>query len=338
MKLIVICPCFNEEAALPSFVAEIEKSAEIFTSRYGVDFEVVFVDDGSSDGTLDIIRRLSAQKSFARYISFSRNFGKEAAIYAGLKRAAEECADFAVMMDADLQDPPELLPRMFEALTSGDYDSAATLRSDREGEPPIRSFFAHCFYKLINHFSDADITDGARDFRMMNRKMLDAVLSMAEYNRFTKGIFGWVGFRTLWIPYKNVPRVAGQTKWSFWKLFKYALQGIMAFSTAPLSLASMLGLVICALSFLMMTYIVTKTLIMGNPVGGWPSLACIVMFLGGVQLFCIGILGQYLAKTYLEVKNRPIFIVAETDCELRSASADKGMKQKEKPDVCSKKK
>ena len=215
MKLTVVCPCYNEEAALPFFIAETEKSLQEFVSRYGLDFEVVFVDDGSSDGTLRILRSASAQKPFVRYISFSRNFGKEAAIYAGLKRAAEEGADYAVMMDADLQDPPALLPQMYEALSSGEYDSAATLRSDRTGEPPIRSFFAHCFYKLINYFSDADITDGARDFRMMNRKMLDAVLSIGEYNRFTKGIFGWVGFRTLWIPYKNVPRVAGETKWSF---------------------------------------------------------------------------------------------------------------------------
>ena len=313
MKLTVVCPCYNEEAALPFFIAETEKSSQEFVSRYGLDFEVVFVDDGSSDGTLRILRSASAQKTFVRYISFSRNFGKEAAIYAGLKRAAEEGADYAVMMDADLQDPPALLPQMYEALSSGEYDSAATLRSDRTGEPPIRSFFAHCFYKLINHFSDADITDGARDFRMMNRKMLDAVLSIGEYNRFTKGIFGWVGFKTLWIPYKNVPRVAGETKWSFRKLFKYALQGIMAFSTAPLSLASFLGLAFCAVSFLMVGVIVIRTLIWGDPVSGWPSLACIIMFLGGVQLFCIGILGQYLAKAYLETKHRPIYIEAERD-------------------------
>ena len=312
MKLSVVCPCYNEAAALPSFLSEIKRTAEDMTLKYSVEFEIIFIDDGSSDGTLQILREASSNPNI-HYISFSRNFGKESAIYAGLKRAAEGNTDFSVIMDADLQDPPALLLQMYEAISSGEYDSAATLRSDRTGEPPIRSFFAHCFYKLINYFSDADITDGARDFRMMNRKMLDAVLSIGEYNRFTKGIFGWVGFKTLWIPYKNIPRVAGETKWSFWKLFKYALQGIMAFSTAPLSIASLLGLLFCILSFFMVAVIIIRTLIWGNPGGGWPSLACIIMFLGGVQLFCIGILGQYLAKSYLEIKHRPIYITAETD-------------------------
>ena len=311
MKLSVVCPCYNEEAALPSFILEINQIAKFCTSKYGILFDVIFIDDGSSDGTLNILRNSLKDNEDIHYISFSRNFGKEAAIYAGLKRSSEGGADYSVIMDADLQDPPALLPQMYEALASGEYDSVATRRSDRSGEPPIRSFFAHWFYKLINRFSDADITDGARDFRMMNRKMLNAVLSVGEYNRFTKGIFGWVGFRTLWIPYKNIPRVAGRTKWSFWKLFKYALQGITAFSTAPLYLASVFGLASCVLSFVMVGVIVIRTLIWGDPVGGWPSMACIVMFGGGVQLFCIGILGQYLAKIYMEVKKRPICIISE---------------------------
>ena len=319
MKLSVICPCYNEADALPSFLREITKVSTKMASRSSLEFNIIFIDDGSSDETLKILRDASAipktqlSSPNIHYISFSRNFGKEAAIYAGLKRAAEEDSDLAVIMDADLQDPPDLLPQMYEAVSSGEYDSAATRRSDRTGEPPLRSFFARCFYRLINAFSDADIVDGARDFRLMNRKMLDAVLSLGEYNRFTKGIFGWVGFKTLWIPYKNIPRVAGETTWSFWKLFKYALQGIMAFSTAPLTLASFMGLAFCASSFLMIGVIIIRTLIWGNPVGGWPSMACIVMFLGGIQLFCIGLLGQYLAKAYLETKHRPIYIETERD-------------------------
>lgn len=314
-QLYVIVPCYNEEESLPCFLPAIRKVAAKCAERYGLAVKEIFVDDGSSDGTLEFLRAASRDDPHVHYVSFSRNFGKESAIYAGLRRAAEEDADYAVIMDADLQDPPELLPQMYEALASGEYDSAATRRTDRRGEPPVRSFFARCFYKLINRFSDAEIVDGARDYRMLNRKMLDAVLSMSEYNRFTKGIFGWVGFRTLWIPYKNVPRVAGQTKWSFWKLFAYALQGIMAFSTAPLYVASLLGLLFCLIAFFMTAFIVVRTLLWGDPVGGWPSLACIITFLGGVQLFCIGTLGQYLAKTYMETKGRPIYIEAERDGE-----------------------
>ena len=312
-KLFVIVPCYNEEAALPHFLPEIRKTSKRLFKDYGVVLETLFVDDGSKDKTLEILRSAAKKDSNVHYISFSRNFGKEAAIYAGLSRASEEGADYAVIMDADLQDPPSLLPQMYEALASGKYDSAATRRMDRKGEPVIRSLFARAFYKLINHFSDADIVDGARDFRMMNRKMLDAVLSVSEYNRFTKGIFGWVGFRTLWIPYKNVPRVAGQTKWSFWKLFKYATLGITAFSTAPLMLASWLGILLCFFAFLMIGVVIIRTLVWGDPVGGWPSLVCIVMFIGGTQLLCIGILGQYLSKTYLETKRRPIYIEAERE-------------------------
>lgn len=314
MKTVVtaIVPCYNEEAALPYFLREIRKVADAMSATYDLNFEFLFVNDGSKDSTLHILRTAAKEDSRVRYISFSRNFGKEAAIYAGLKNAA---GDYVAVMDADMQDPPALLPEMYEALQSGEYDSVATRRVDRKGEPPIRSFFARCFYKIINRISDADIVDGARDFRLMKRQMVDAIVSMGEYNRFSKGIFGWVGFRTKWLPYENVERVAGETKWSFWKLFKYSLQGIVAFSTAPLAIASVVGLVSCFVAFLMIVYIIGKTLIFGDPVGGWPSLACMVMFMGGIQLFCMGILGQYLAKTYLETKRRPIYIVAETNKE-----------------------
>ena len=314
MKTVVtaIVPCYNEEAALPYFLREIRKVADAMSATYDLNFEFLFVNDGSKDSTLHILRTAAKEDSRVRYISFSRNFGKEAAIYAGLKNAA---GDYVAVMDADMQDPPALLPEMYEALQSGEYDSVATRRVDRKGEPPIRSFFARCFYKIINRISDADIVDGARDFRLMKRQMVDAIVSMGEYNRFSKGIFGWVGFRTKWLPYENVERVAGETKWSFWKLFKYSLQGIVAFSTAPLAIASVVGLVSFFVAFLMIVYIIGKTLIFGDPVGGWPSLACMVMFMGGIQLFCMGILGQYLAKTYLETKRRPIYIVAETNKE-----------------------
>lgn len=306
----IIVPCYNEEAALPYFWTEIRQVADSMSTTIGVDFEFLFVDDGSRDGTLALLRRFSVEDGRARYISFSRNFGKEAAMYAGLQNAG---GDYAAVMDADMQDPPALLPEMYEALQSGEYDSVATRRADRKGEPPIRSFFARCFYRIINRISDADIVDGARDFRLMNREMVNAIVSMGEYNRFSKGIFGWVGFRTKWLPYENVERVAGETKWSFWKLFKYSLQGIVAFSTAPLEIAFLLGVVFCLVAFVMICVIIVKTLIFGDPVGGWPSLACMILFMGGVQLLCMGILGQYLAKTYLEAKRRPIYIVAETE-------------------------
>lgn len=307
--LYIVIPCYNEQEALPYFLQEIRKVADNMSATRDVSFEFLFVDDGSKDKTLDILRQAAQQDDRVHYISFSRNFGKEAAMYAGLKNAT---GDYVAIMDADMQDPPSLLPEMYAALLSGEYDSVATRRVDRKGEPPIRSFFARCFYKIINRISDADIVDGARDFRLMKRQMVDAIVSMGEYNRFSKGIFGWVGFRTKWLPYENVERVAGETKWSFWKLFKYSLQGIIAFSTAPLAIASVLGIVLCLAAFLMIAVIVVKTLAYGDPVGGWPSLACIILFLGGIQLLSIGILGQYLAKTYLETKHRPIYIVAET--------------------------
>ena len=245
-----------------------------------------------------------------RYISFSRNFGKEAGILAGLEAAK---GDYVAMMDADLQDPPALLPQMLDALLEEDYDCAATRRTNRKGEPPIRSFFARMFYKIINRLSDADIVDGARDYRLMRRRMVDAILALPEYNRFSKGIFGWVGFKTKWLKYVNVERVAGETKWSFWKLFLYSLEGIVAFTTAPLALASLIGIIFCVLAFVMILFIIVRTLLFGDPTSGWPSLVCIIFLCSGVQLFCMGVLGQYLAKTYMEVKHRPVYIVRETE-------------------------
>lgn len=316
--LSVIVPCYNEEAALPYFLPEIQKTADKLFADYGLEMEFIFVNDGSRDGTLELLRAYAKADGRVRYLSFSRNFGKEAAMFAGFRNAR---GNYAAVMDADLQDPPSLLPEMYELLRTGEYDSVATRRVDRKGEPPIRSFFARCFYKLINRISDADIVDGARDYRLMNRKMLDAIVSMGEYNRFSKGIFGWVGFRTKWLPYENHERVAGETKWSFWKLFLYSLQGIVAFSTAPLAAASVIGLLLCFAAFLMVLVIIAKTLLFSDPVGGWPSLACMVMFMGGINLFCTGILGQYLAKTYLETKHRPIYIVGETEADIRDESS-----------------
>ena len=313
----VIVPCYNEQEALPFFLKEIKKVAGEMSASYGCSFEILFVNDGSRDNTLSILREAAREDSRIRYVSFSRNFGKESAIYAGFQACT---GDFAAVMDADMQDPPSLLPQMWEILQTGEYDSVATRRVSRKGEPPIRSFFARCFYKLINRISDADIVDGARDFRLMTRQMVDAILSMSEYNRFSKGIFGWVGFRTKWLPYENVERVAGETKWSFWKLFLYSLEGITAFSTAPLAIASVVGVLFCLVAFLFICVVLFKTLAFGDPVGGWPSTMCVILFLGGIQLFCIGILGQYLAKTYLETKRRPIYLVQETSEDLRRQS------------------
>ena len=303
----IIVPCYNEQEALPLFYAEITRVAEQMAP---LTFEFVFIDDGSSDGTLSALRSLAAQDKRVRFVSFSRNFGKEAAILAGLE-AAEGA--YIATMDADLQDPPALLPELYRAVTEEGYDCAATRRTSREGEPPIRSFFARMFYKLINKISDADIVDGARDYRLMRRRMVEAVLSMREYNRFSKGIFGWVGFQTKWVPFTNVERAAGETKWSFWKLFLYSLEGIVAFSTAPLAIASVLGALLCAAAFLFIAVAILKTFLFGDPVSGWPSMMCVILFLGGIQLFCAGISGQYLAKTYLETKKRPVYLVRETE-------------------------
>ena len=308
MLLSLIVPCYNEQEALPLFYRE----ASAVLASMDCDYELLFINDGSRDGTLAVMKELAAADPRVLYFSFSRNFGKEAAMYAGFCNAR---GDYIAVMDADLQDPPSLLPEMLKILMSGEYDSVATRRADREGEPPVRSWFARRFYSLINRISDADIVDGARDFRLMTRDMKDAILSMGEYNRFSKGIFGWVGFRTFWMPYKNTERVAGQTKWSFWGLMKYAIDGILSFSQAPLDIASWFGILMTGFSFLMLIFIVVRRLIFGDPVAGWASTICVIIFIGGLQLFCLGIIGQYLAKTYMEVKNRPHYIISDTNAE-----------------------
>ena len=307
--ITVVVPCYNEEQALPYFIPDIHQVAKTLEAQYQVDLEVLLVNDGSKDGTLSLMRTYAGQYQNVRYLSFSRNFGKEAAIYAGLEHAK---GDYVAYRDADMQDPPALLPQMYEILRDEPYDSVATRRVDRAGEPPIRSFFARTFYKLINRISDADIVDGARDYRLMKRAMVDAILSMKEYNRFSKGIFGWVGFRTKWLPYENVQRVAGETKWSFWKLFLYSIEGIVAFSTAPLAMASVFGIITCLCAALALCFILVRTILFGDPVEGWPSMMCVMLFLGGIQLLSIGVIGQYLAKTYLETKHRPIYILQES--------------------------
>lgn len=308
MLLTLVIPCYNEQESLPIFYREVSRVLDTMDC----DRELLFINDGSKDGTLAILRELSEQDPAVSYLSFSRNFGKEAAMYAGFCNAR---GDYIAVMDADLQDPPALLPRMLELLQTGEYDSVATRRETREGEPPIRSFFARQFYKIINKISDADIVDGARDFRLMKREMVDAIIEMNEFNRFSKGIFGWVGFRTYWLPFRNVERVAGETKWSLWGLFKYSIDGIVNFSQVPLSLASMGGLILTLLSFVMVLFLIARKLIFGDPVAGWPSLACIILFIGGLELFCMGIMGQYVAKTYMEAKKRPHYIVSETNVE-----------------------
>lgn len=275
-----------------------------------VDFEFLFVDDGSRDGTLEVLQSLADRDERVRYISFSRNFGKEAGIYAGLENAT---GDYVVIMDADLQDPPALLPEMYRAVTEEGYDCVGSRRVTRKGEPPIRSFFARMFYKVINKMSDAQIVDGARDFQMMNRTVVEAILSMGEYNRFSKGIFGWIGFKKKWLEYENIERAAGETKWSFWKLTIYAVQGIVAFSTTPLVLSSVFGILCCILAFVMIIVVIIRKLVYGDPTAGWPSLVCIMLLLSGIQMLGIGIMGQYLAKTYLETKKRPIYLVRKTN-------------------------
>lgn len=306
-KITIIVPCYNEEESLPYFYEEITKTAKKMKK---VDFEFLFINDGSKDNTLDELRKLSKKDKRVRYVSFSRNFGKEAAMYAGFENST---GDYVAVMDADLQDPPALLPEMYDAIKNEGYDSVATRRVTRKGEPPIRSFFARMFYKIINKISNADIVDGARDYRLMTRQMVDSIIDMKEYNRFSKGIFGWIGFKTKWIEFENVERVAGETKWNFWKLFLYSLEGITAFSTVPLTMASVFGILFCFIAFIMIIIIIIKTLIFGDPTSGWPSMVCIIMLVSGIQLFCIGIVGQYLSKTYLETKKRPIYIVKETE-------------------------
>ena len=307
----VVVPCYNEAAVLDLFYERITAVA----AGMPVDFEFLFIDDGSRDGTLQVIKRLREKDTRVRYISFSRNFGKESGIFAGLENAT---GDYVAVMDADLQDPPELLPEMYAALTQEDFDCARTRRVDRKGEPPIRSAFARLFYRLINRISKAEIVDGARDFQLMKRKVVDAVLAMGEYNRFSKGIFGWVGYRTKWMEFENVERAAGETKWNFWSLMLYAINGIIAFSTAPLVISSLFGMLLCLLAFVMILVIIIRTLVFGDPTSGWPSLVCILLMVSGIQLLCIGILGQYLSKTYLETKRRPLYLIREAELKERS--------------------
>lgn len=306
-KISVVVPCYNEEEAIPFFYREIG-TVQKNMSEY--EFEIIFVDDGSKDRTLIVAKELANKDKQIKYISFSRNFGKEAAIYAGLSKAT---GDYVVIMDVDLQDPPRLLPDMMKAIKEEGYDSVATRRVSRKGEPPIRSFFARRFYRIINKISRTEIVDGARDYRLMTRQFANSLLEIKEYNRFSKGLFGWVGYKTKWLEFENVERVAGETKWSFWKLLLYSIEGIVAFSIVPLSIATVSGLLFCLLAFLFVIIIFLRALIFQDPVAGWPSLACIILFVGGIQLFCMGILGEYLAKTYLEVKDRPIYICKETN-------------------------
>ena len=307
-KISLIIPCYNEQEALPLFYEEVTR----VMGTLAYDYELLFVNDGSKDATLPILQDLSKKDEHVIYLSFSRNFGKEAAMYAGFCNAG---GDYVAVMDADMQDPPSLLPQMLEILETGEYDSVATRRETRKGEPRIRSWFAKRFYSIINRISDADVVSGARDFRLMKREMVDAIVSMCEYNRFSKGIFGWVGFKTHWLAYENVERVAGKTKWNFWKLFKYAIDGIINFSQAPLTIAAWAGVLMTLLSFGFLAFIIIRRIAFGDPVMGWASTMCVIVFIGGVQMFFLGIIGQYLSKTYLETKHRPHYIISQTNKE-----------------------
>ncbi|MBQ2264972.1 MAG: glycosyltransferase family 2 protein [Oscillospiraceae bacterium] len=317
MSLIsIVVPCYNEEEVLPLFYEEIQKIMEQMRQEHShLTFELLFIDDGSKDKTLSILREMALKDSRVRYISFSRNFGKEAGMFAGLENAT---GDYVVVMDADLQHPPAFLPKMYNYVKDGEFDCATTRRVSRKGESKIRSAFARTFYKIMNKISQTEIVDGAQDFRFMTRQMVDSILSMKEYNRFSKGIFSWVGFKTQYIEYENVERAAGTTAWSFWGLFRYSLEGIFAFSTAPLALASLLGVISCLIAFVMCIVIIIKTLAFGDPVAGFPTIMCVMFFLGGLQLFCTGILGQYLSKTYLECKHRPVYLMRENEEIYRS--------------------
>ena len=311
-KISVVVPCYNEEKSIPLFFEEFNKSTKELSKK--VDFEIIFVNDGSKDNTLQIIKELNSKDERVKYISFSRNFGKESAIYAGLENAS---GDYVTLMDADLQDPPSLLPEMYKAVTEEDYDAVGTRRKNRKGEPIIRSFFSKLFYKIIDKLTDFKMVDGARDYVFMKRPVVDAIISLKEYNRYSKGLFSFVGFNTFWIEFETGDRVAGTSKYSFWKLFKYAMEGIVSFSTTPLVLSALIGLLFCLVAFILLIVIIVKTLVWGDPVSGWPSLACIVVFFSGIQLFFLGVIGMYLSKTYLEVKKRPIYIVKETEKDLQ---------------------
>ena len=305
-KLSVVVSCFNEEEALALFYKEI--NAVSLKMKY-LDFEFIFVDDGSSDNTLKIIKKLRRKDKRVRYISFSRNFGKEASMYAGLEASK---GDYVTLMDADLQDPPYMLEEMYSIIKNDEFDCVGTRRVTRKGEPLIRSFFARIFYRIINKISDIEMVDGARDYRLMTRQVVNSIISLKEYNRYSKGLFSFVGYKTRWLEYENVERVAGETKWSFWKLFIYAIDGICAFSTKPLVISVIIGFLFCFISFIMIVFIIIRTLLYGDPVSGWPSMVCIIFMVSGIQLFCMGIMGEYLSKTYLETKNRPIYIVKES--------------------------
>ena len=309
-KISIVVPCYNEEESLPIFYKEIDKVSK---EMKNVEFEFIFVNDGSKDKTLSILRDMSKKDKRVRYISFSRNFGKEAGMYAGLSNVT---GDYAAIMDADMQDPPEMVKMMYETIQEEGYDCVALCSPSHEGYSFIRKFFTNCWYKLIGAISSTPQVPGARDFRLMKRKMVDAIVDMGEYNRYSKGIFSFVGFDTKWIDYKAPDRVAGETKWNFWKLFKYALEGILAFSTTPLVMSAFIGIVFCIIAFIAIIFIIIKTLAWGDPVSGWPSLACLIIFMGGLQLFFFGIMGMYLSKTYLEVKKRPIYISKETEEDL----------------------
>lgn len=304
--LSVIVPCYNEEENIADFYYELLKNEPFFREK-NIDLEILYIDDGSRDNTVAEVKKLRVGDERVHLLSFSRNFGKEAAIYAGLQKSR---GDYVVIMDADLQDPPSLLPKMYSYIEQG-YDSVATRRVSRKGEPKIRSFFARIFYRLMNKISRTEIVDGARDYRLMTRQVVEAILSMTEYNRFTKGIFGWVGYETKWLEFENVERNKGETKWSFWKLFLYSIEGITAFSTAPLAIASIMGVLFCFVAFLLIIVTIVRKLIFGDPTSGWPSLVCIISLVSGVQLFCLGIVGQYLSKTYMEVKRRPVYLIKE---------------------------
>lgn len=321
MQLIsIVVPCYNEQEVLPLFYREVNKvMAQIKDKHPDTEFELLFINDGSKDNTLDELRELALKDKCVRYISFSRNFGKEAGMYAGLQNAR---GDYVVIMDADLQHPPAFIPQMYEYVLSGEYDCATTRRVSRKGESKVRSWFSRQFYKIMNKISQTEIVDGAQDFRFMTRKMVDAILSMKEYNRFSKGIFSWVGFRTKYIPYENVERAAGNTTWSFKSLFKYSLEGIFAFSTAPLAISSLLGILSFIIALVMIIVTVIKWLAFGDPVQGYTTTICVILMMGGLQLFCIGILGQYLSKTYLESKKRPIYLIHETEEDARKKQND----------------
>lgn len=304
-KITIIIPCYNEEETIPHFIPAIDAVYESMREKYDIEMEYLFVDDGSKDNTLKVLEKYTAENPRVSYITFSRNFGKEAAMYAGLENSD---GDYTVIIDADLQDPPELIEKMYNILQTEDYDCVASRRFTRTGEPKIRSMFAVWFYKIMAKMSKTEIVDGARDFRMMTRQMVDAIVSLTEYNRFSKGIFSWVGFKTKWLEFENRERVSGTTKWSFWGLFVYAIDGFVAFSTTPLALSSIMGIIFCIIAFIGVCVIIAKTLIFGDDVSGWSSLACIMCFIAGIQLFCNGISGIYLSKTYLETKRRPQYI------------------------------